>query len=131
MKKKKIMVVEDEPIIVQLFRINFELRGYQVVGTEGPTNVLEKVIEEEPDLIMLDLLMPGKTGWDVLEELKANPKTASIPVIICSVIAKPEDIQRGEEMGASAYVTKPFDLRELVSIVEKILGTGEEEGEDE
>ncbi len=129
--KKKIMVVEDEPIIVQLFRINFELRGYQVVGIEGSENVLEKVIEEEPDLIILDLLMPKRNGWDVLEELKANPKTASVPVIICSVIAKPEDIRRGEEMGASAYVTKPFELREMVSVVERILGTGEEnEGEE-
>ncbi len=122
MKKYKILAIEDESVIVQLFRFNFELRGYDVLGCEGTENITERVLKEQPDLIILDILMPGKNGWLVLEELKSNESTSSIPVVICSVMAKPEDRKRGKDMGAFEYVTKPFDLRELVAVVERALG---------
>lgn len=122
LKKFKILAIEDEPVIVQLFRFNFELRGYDVVGCEATDNIIGQVHTEQPDLIILDILMPGKNGWLVLDELKADESTSSIPVVICSVMAKPEDRKKGKDMGAFDYVTKPFDLRELVAVVERALG---------
>lgn len=121
MKKHKILAVEDEPVILQLFRLNFELRGYAVVGCQGADDVLGQVRSERPDLILLDILMPGRNGWSVLEELKSDSELSGVPVVICSVMAKPEDRRKGREMGAFDYVTKPFDLRELVGVVERAL----------
>ncbi len=124
MNKHKILAIEDEPVIVQLFRLNFELRGYDVVECQGTDDVSEQVRAERPDLILLDLLMPGRSGWSVLEELKSDAELSRIPVVICSVMAKPEDRKKGRDMGAFEYVTKPFDLRELVGVVERALGIG-------
>lgn len=128
LNKHKIMAIEDEPVIMQLFRLNFELRGYEVVGSQGTDGILEQVRAERPDLILLDLLMPGRSGWSVLEELKADPDLSGIPVVICSVMAKLEDRKRGRDMGAFEYVTKPFDLRELVGVVERALGISPADG---
>lgn len=124
MRKKKILVFEDEPVIIQLFRLNFEMRGYEVAACNGTDGIVEQALEEKPDLIILDLLMPLKSGWTVLEELKSDGRTAPIPVVICSVMAKQEDITRGREMGAFEYITKPFDLHELVEVVERALSDG-------
>lgn len=121
MKKHKILAIEDEPVILQLFRLSFELRGYDVVGCQGADDVLGQVRSEKPDLILLDILMPGRNGWSVLEEFKSDSELSGVPVVICSVMAKPEDRRKGREMGAFEYVTKPFDLRELVSVVERAL----------
>jgi len=71
-----------------------------VVGGQATDGILEQVRAERPDLILLDLLMPGRSGWSVLEELKGDPELSGIPVVICSVMAKPEDRKRGREMGA-------------------------------
>jgi DNA-binding response OmpR family regulator len=122
LKRYKLLAIEDEPVIVQLFRFNFELRGYDVLGCEMTEDIAGQVRREQPDLIILDILMPGKNGWLVLEELKADESTSSIPVVICSVMAKPEDRKKGKDLGAFEYVTKPFDLRELVTVVERALG---------
>jgi len=73
---------------------------------------------ELPDAIILDLLMPDKNGWEVLEELKANPVTRDIPVIICSMMKQPRAIEKAKEMGAFAYMRKPFDTSELIAMVE-------------
>lgn len=121
MKKLKILAIEDEPVIVQLFRFNFELRGYDVLGCDVTQDIAGQVRTEQPDIIILDILMPGKNGWLVLEELKSDESTSSIPVVICSVMAKPEDRKKGKDLGAFEYVTKPFDLRELVAVVERAL----------
>jgi DNA-binding response OmpR family regulator len=124
LNKHKILAIEDEPVIMQLFRLNFELRGYDVVECQGTDGVSDQVRAEQPDLILLDLLMPGRSGWSVLEELKSDAELSRIPVVICSVMAKPEDRKKGRDMGAFEYVTKPFDLRELVGVVERALGIG-------
>ncbi len=122
MNKYRILAIEDEPVIVQLFRLNFELRGYEVLSCEASEDIPGRVREEKPDLIILDILMPGKNGWAVLKELKSDESTSSVPVVICSVMAKAEDRRKGREMGAFEYVTKPFDLRELVTVVEQAIG---------
>lgn len=115
------MVVEDEPVIVQLFRLNFEMRGFEVVDCDYTADMVEQALDQSPDIIILDLLMPLKSGLTILQELKADERTASIPVVICSVMSRPEDRRQCLDMGAADYITKPFDLKELGEVVERAL----------
>jgi len=115
------MVVEDEPVIVQLFRLNFEMRGFEVVDCDYTADMVEQALDQAPDIIILDLLMPLKSGVTILKELKADGRTASIPVVICSVMSRPEERQQCLDLGAADYITKPFDLKELGEVVEKAL----------
>ncbi len=117
-KKPKLMVIEDDRDIINIIRINFELKGFDVYGCLKSRRGLAESLLELPDAIILDLLMPDKNGWEVLEELKTNPVTRDIPVIICSVMKQPRAIGKAKEMGAFAYVQKPFDSLELISLVE-------------
>ncbi|MHB8780670.1 MAG: response regulator [Candidatus Geothermincolia bacterium] len=120
--KPKLLIIEDERAIINIMRINFEMAGWEVSGCEKSVEGLAESLIELPDVIILDLLMPGENGWEVLEELKANPVTRDIPVIICSVIKKPEEQERTLSMGAAAYVSKPFDVSKLVSLTEQLAG---------
>ncbi len=120
--KPKLLVIEDDPNIITLLRINFEIRGFDVYGCEKSTKALASSLIELPDVVVLDLLMPEETGWDVLEKLKENPVTKNIPVIICSVVAGEEDKERATSMGAADYITKPFELNELVAAVQRATG---------
>ncbi len=120
--KPKLLVIEDEEAIINIMRINFEMEGFEVFGCSKSITGLRECLIELPDVIILDLLMPEESGWEVLHELKANPVTRDIPVIICSVIKKQEEKERTLQMGAAAYVTKPFEIRELVEMAERLIG---------
>ena len=120
--KPKLLVIEDDPSIITLLRINFEIRGFDVCGCERSTKALSNSLLELPDVVVLDLLMPEETGWDVLEKLKSNPVTKDIPVIICSVVAGEEDKERATRMGAADYITKPFELSQLMDAVQRVTG---------
>ncbi len=122
LSKPKLLVIEDDPNIITLLRINFEIRGFDVYGCEKSTTALANSLLELPDVVILDLLMPEETGWDVLEKLKGNPVTKDIPVIICSVVAGVADKERAASMGAAEYITKPFELSELVEAVQRVTG---------
>ncbi len=120
--KPKLLVIEDDPTIIDLMRINFEIRGFEVQGCDRSTRALADSLLELPDVVILDLLMPEATGWDVLERLKANPVTRDIPVIICSVVGGESDKQRAASLGAADYITKPFELHELIDSVRRVTG---------
>lgn len=120
--KPKLLVIEDEDAIIKIMRINFELEGFEVFGCNKSLEGLRECLIELPDVIILDLLMPEESGWEVLRELKSNPVTRDIPVIICSVIKKEEERERTLQMGAAAYVAKPFEIRELIDMAEKLIG---------
>lgn len=116
-----ILVVDDEENIVHLIRHNLEKENYQVISAfDGPSG-LSLAVEHLPDVIILDVMLPGKDGLEVCRLLKAGPKTSLIPIIFLS--ARSEEIDRilGLEMGADDYVTKPFSPRELVSRVKACL----------
>ncbi len=121
---KKILVVEDEPVMVKLFRLNFEMRGCEVVAWDSSDGIVEQVLRQKPDLVIMDLIMPLKSGWTLLEELKGDGRTAGVPVVICSVMSKREDREKGMRMGAFEYITKPFDLNELVEVAERAVAAG-------
>lgn len=120
-KKPRILIVDDDPVIVRLLQINFRLEGYEVDTASRGEEALQRVREHLPDVVVLDVMMPGLDGWEVCRQLKENPKVSHIPVIFLSARAQDEDRQRGYALGVDEYVTKPFDPAHLVEIVRRSL----------
>lgn len=116
--RKTVLVVEDEPDIVALLRYQLEVHGYRVITAMLGDEALAKADAEHPDMITLDILLPDRDGFDVLRELKANPCTADIPVLILSIV---QDKESGFRLGAVDYLTKPIDEHQLVESVQAIL----------
>jgi two-component system alkaline phosphatase synthesis response regulator PhoP len=123
---RKILVVDDERHIVRLVEVNLQRAGYNVVTAYDGIEALEKVKTEKPDMLVLDVMMPGKDGFEVLSELQANPVTAEIPVIMLTAKAQDADIFKGWQSGVSSYLTKPFNPRELLTFVERIFQSMDE-----
>jgi DNA-binding response OmpR family regulator len=120
-RKQRILIVDDDPVIVRLLQINFRLEGYDVDTASHGEEALERVRAQRPDVVILDVMMPGLDGWEVCRQLKANPAVRHIPVIFLSARAQDEDRQRGYALGVDEYVTKPFDPGHLVEIVRAAL----------
>jgi two-component system alkaline phosphatase synthesis response regulator PhoP len=120
---RKILVVDDEQSIVDLLEYNLQREGYQVVVARDGREALRLARTEPPDLIVLDLMLPGLDGFDVCRELRreGDPALARVPIIMLT--ARDEEVDRvvGLELGADDYVTKPFSVRELVARVKAVL----------
>ena len=121
MNQSKILVVEDDHDIAQLLAITMKKAGYEVAVTENGYEALNSIRRHPPDLVILDLMIPGIDGFEVCKEMKRDPKTGAVPVLI--VTARGEEIDRiiGLELGADDYVVKPFSPRELLLRVRAIL----------
>jgi CheY-like chemotaxis protein len=117
----RILIVDDDPVIVRLLQINFRLEGYVVDTASRGEEALEQVRQHRPDVVVLDVMMPGIDGWEVCRQLKETPGVKHIPVIFLSARAQDEDRQRGYALGVDEYVTKPFDPAHLVEIVRRSL----------
>lgn len=117
---KKILAVDDERHIVRLVEVNLQRAGYEVVTAFDGKEALEKVKSENPDLVVLDVMMPFMDGFEVLRNLKANPETAEIPVIMLTAKAQDADVFRGWQSGVDCYLTKPFNPMELLTFVKRI-----------
>lgn len=118
----KILVVDDDAVIQQLIEVNLELEGYEVVKASNGEEALARVADEAPDLVLLDVMMPRMNGRDVCRKIKGDPETANIPVIFLSARAQDLDVEAGLELGADAYVTKPFDPANLLETIADLLG---------
>jgi two-component system alkaline phosphatase synthesis response regulator PhoP len=105
---KKILVADDEPYILMALTDAVEMEGYVCVTAVNGKEAVEKAREEMPDLILLDIMMPYKDGYEACEELKADPGTRDIPIIMLTAKSQQIDIERGKEVGADDYITKPF-----------------------
>jgi two-component system phosphate regulon response regulator PhoB len=118
---KKILVIEDEKDLADLLVFNLEKEGFKMLCAYDGISGLEKARAEEPDLIVLDLMLPGMMGTEVCKELRKEPRTARIPVLMLT--AKGEEIDRvvGFEVGADDYIVKPFSMRELMLRIRAIL----------
>ena len=116
--KKLILVVDDEPRMIQFIRMNLELEGYRVTQAANGLEALNKVRDELPDLVILDVMMPELDGFETLRMLR---EVSSVPVIMLTVKADEDDKVKGLELGADDYVTKPFSPRELASRVKAAL----------
>lgn len=115
---EKVLVVDDEAHVVQSITMNLELEGFQVIGATSGWEALEKVYAESPDLVILDVMMPGMDGFETLTRIR---RVSSVPVIFLSVKGETLDRIRGLDLGADDYITKPFDPGELVSRVRAVL----------
>src|SRR5512143_2774716 len=116
-----VMVIEDEKEIRDLVRYNLERAGFRVAAAEDGESGLERVFAARPDAVVLDLMLPGRTGLEVLRELRAEPATRDLPVIVLTARAAEMDKLLGFEHGADDYLTKPFSPRELVARVQALL----------
>jgi len=117
---KKILAVDDEKHIVRLVQVNLERAGYAVVTASDGKEALEKVQAENPDLVVLDVMMPYMDGFEVLQNLRRNPATRDIPVIMLTAKAQDADVFKGWQSGVDCYLTKPFNPMELLSFVKRI-----------
>ena len=118
-KPVKILVVEDEPAMVAGLRDNFEFEGYEVITARDGVEGLQRALDESPDLVVLDVMMPRMSGLEVCRQLRA--KRASIPIIMLTARGQEVDKVVGLELGADDYVTKPFSIRELLARVKSVL----------
>ena len=116
-----VMVIEDEKEIRDLVRYNLERAGFRVAAAADGEEGLERVFASRPDAVVLDLMLPGRSGLEVLRELRSEPATRDLPVIVLTARAAEMDKLLGFEHGADDYLTKPFSPRELVARVQALL----------
>ncbi|MCD6297167.1 MAG: response regulator [Deltaproteobacteria bacterium] len=121
MAKEKILIVDDEPDILELLRFNLSREGYQVSSAASGEDALSMAQSEIPDLIVLDLMLPGIDGLEVTKFLKNNPGTKDIPIVMLTAKGEEADIVTGLELGADDYITKPFSMRVLIARVKAVL----------
>jgi DNA-binding response OmpR family regulator len=119
---RRVVYIEDDQEMIDLVVLILSRRGYQVKGAHGGRKGLEIIFEEPPDLILLDLMMPGMDGWEVYQQLKANEKTRNIPVIVVTAKAQAVDRVLGLHIAkVEDYIAKPFRPQELIDSIEKVL----------
>ena len=122
----RILIVDDEPAMVRGLQDNLRFEGYQTLGAGSGQEGLDLAFREGPDLILLDVAMPGLSGWDVLRTLRR--KGIDIPVVMLTARGEERDRVLGLELGADDYITKPFSLRELLARVRAVLRPGPRSG---
>jgi two-component system alkaline phosphatase synthesis response regulator PhoP len=125
-QKKRILLIEDEEDIAALIKLQAELSGYKLHVEVDGINGYRAVEREKPDLVILDIMLPGQNGFDVCRKIKSNPELRSIPVIILSAKDEELDIILGLELGADDYVPKPFSPKVLFSRIKAVLRRGRE-----
>ena len=119
---KKILIVDDEPNIVISLEFLMKREGFQVEVAVDGEDALKKIGELRPDLVLLDVMMPKQSGFEVCQEIRANPDWEHLKVIMLTAKGRDTEVMKGVALGADAYVTKPFSTRELVSKVRYALG---------
>jgi two-component system response regulator VicR len=118
---KHILCIEDEPEMIDLIRLILGRRGFEVIGAAGGKDGLEKVRQQPPDLILLDLMMPDMDGWEVYQQIKADEKIKNIPVIVVTAKAQSIDKVLGLHIAkVDDYIAKPFSPQELLNSVDKV-----------
>ena len=116
----KVLIVDDVPTNVMLVQAILKKEGYTLLTCDSGTKALRIANEKHPNLILLDIMMPEMDGYEVLQHLKSNPETTDIPVIIMSALSDMQSIVKGYQLGATEYVTKPFQREELVNELRRI-----------
>jgi CheY-like chemotaxis protein len=115
-----VLVVDDDEVIRQLIAVNLTLEGFEVETAVDGRDCLDKVGEIDPDVITLDVMMPRLDGWETAIQLRRDPKTSHIKVVLISARAQEDDRARGKRVGADAYLTKPFDPGEMIRVVREL-----------
>ncbi|BCR05123.1 response regulator [Desulfuromonas versatilis] len=121
MSKKKILIVEDEESLLKLESILLTSKGYEVTGVSNGQAALDSLAQEQPDLVLLDIMLPEIDGFEVCQRIKKNPATKHIPVIMLTAKKSREDMTRGERVGADWYITKPFKSAMVIETIQRFL----------
>jgi CheY-like chemotaxis protein len=119
----RVLVVDDEPDVLLLCRLNLQQRGHELLEASTGRVALELARERHPDVIVLDLMLPGMTGYEVLETLKGDEQTSVIPVLVLTAKSLRADRERSHGLGAAGFLTKPFLPSELCELVESLVMT--------
>jgi CheY-like chemotaxis protein len=119
----RVLVIDDEPDVLLLCRLNLQQHGRELLEASEGSRALELARERHPDVIVLDLMLPGMNGFDVLETLKRDASTSDIPVVVLTAKSLRADRERSQELGASGFLTKPFLPSELCAMVDSLLPT--------
>lgn len=119
--QKKILIVEDEESLLKLESILLTTKGYLVQGVTTGVAALEAIEEEMPDLVLLDVMLPKMDGFEVCSRIKQNSDTRHIPVILLTAKKTPDDVARGQEVGADHYITKPFKSAMVMDVIESLI----------
>jgi len=119
--KRKILVVDDDTTMVKLINVNLKLNNYAVIEAVSGEQALDIVSKEPLDLVVLDIMMPGVDGWEVLSRIRLDPDTQELPVILVTAKTQDSDVIRGWELGADEYVIKPFNPLLLVEVIRMVL----------
>ena len=111
---KRILVVDDEEVIRKFLRIHLAKLGYEVKEAADGEQAMEQLRKDDFDLLICDIMMPKKDGWEVIKEAKSNPKTKDMPVIVLTAKNEDSDMFKGYDLGANYYMTKPFSKAQLL-----------------
>ncbi len=122
------LVVDDDQLLLRLVELNLAKIGVKVLSAPSGREALRLASQEKPDVILLDIMMPGMDGFEVLRQLKTSGDTRSIPVIMLTAKTASEDRAKCRDMGAEAYITKPFKLEELRETVKRLIRPGDNPG---
>jgi DNA-binding response OmpR family regulator len=126
----RVLVVDDDEVIRQLIAVNLQLEGFDVSTAVDGQDCLDKVGTIAPTVITLDVMMPRLDGWVTAVELRKNPETSHIKVVLITARAQEDDKQRGRQIGVDAYLTKPFDPGEMIRVVRELAGAATSEARE-
>ena len=118
-----VLIVEDEPDILLILRINLEAAGFDTALAADGLTAIRRIDAERPDVVLLDMMLPVMDGWTVMADLRGRPDPP--PVVVCSAKRGGRDVARASELGASAYVTKPFDTDDVIETIRRTLAQQE------
>jgi DNA-binding response OmpR family regulator len=118
----RVLVVDDDPVIVRLLEVNLRIDGYEVETATRGEQALERATETSPDLLIMDIMMPGLDGWETCRRLREKPAFAGTPVVFLSARSQDDDRSGDLDLGPVAYLTKPFDPVRLMELVRRMLG---------
>jgi len=117
----KIFIIEDELDLVQALVMRLKAEGYQTACITDGISALERAREEKPDLILLDICLPGRNGFEVFQQLRQDPATEHIPIVFLTACSTVEDRRKARHLGAAGYITKPFQWASLIKLVHDVL----------
>jgi len=118
---KKVLIVEDHADMRELLSWQIELMGYVPISAKHGKEGLEKAIAEKPDLILMDIMMPGMDGWEAARTLRANPETKDIPILAATALFRDSDLNTCMEAGCNSYIVKPFTFLELQGKIRELI----------
>ena len=118
---KKILVVDDEPYMLEILQARLESNGYSVITAINGEDCLKKAGEDKPDLVLMDILLPGMSGFEVAKRLKENDLTKNIPIIMVTALIGEDAIAKGLKSGATYFISKPFDSQELLTEIKTVI----------